>query len=107
MDEFEANDGFAIWPASREIGRPVDPIVERACEMETLVDQGLYRRPVFVHVGEITCSGDAFGIFDHFVSIGSPAPAGHFRCNWSRVLREQLPNKTKQKKEENPVPTGF
>jgi hypothetical protein len=66
MDEFEANDGFTIRPASREVGRPVDPIVERAREMKTFVDQGLDRRPVFVHVGEITRAGDFFRIVEHF-----------------------------------------
>ena len=34
IDEFEALDDLAVWPASAEVGLPVEPIVERAGEMK-------------------------------------------------------------------------
>ena len=46
-------DRFAIRPTPREIGRPVNPVIERAREMEVVGNQGLYRRPILISVGDM------------------------------------------------------
>jgi hypothetical protein len=51
MDEFEVAEFFAVGPAAREIDLPVEPVVERAAEMEIRGKKLLQGAAVVVDIG--------------------------------------------------------
>src|SRR4029450_3269439 len=65
MDEFESENRLVVRPAPFEVGRAVDPIVERAGEMEIVSDDALDGRAVAVGVCLIAPSCHVLGIRRH------------------------------------------
>jgi hypothetical protein len=54
--EIETDDRRAVRPATRKIGRTVDPVIERACEMKIVRNERLDRLPVFVEISPVARS---------------------------------------------------
>src|SRR5206468_11560882 len=69
IDKIKTADHLVVWPATRKIGRPVNPVIERAGEMEVRRDQSLDCRTILGNVGfvsrardcdDVLCAGSFF-----------------------------------------------
>src|SRR4029079_10745540 len=58
VDELEARDSLAVWPAATAVRLAVETIVQRAGEMKIVSDDRLERCPVLGHIRVIGCPRD-------------------------------------------------
>jgi hypothetical protein len=58
IDEIEILERLAVRPATCKIGRPVNPVIQRTCEMEVRRDQGLNCRTILGNIGLVSGAFD-------------------------------------------------